>query len=106
MLIIGMPTFPGGMAWVRRHIIPLIDTLLGKDRGHAQVFTTDSLRKLIDSQLCVRSQQARGFRITSGGLLGFLENSQGWYRLNRRVGARFPSLCIQTQVLVIKQGLN
>lgn len=101
-LIIGVPTFPPGLATIRRYVIPQIDRLFGRERGHSQVFTAGRLRAFIDRQPQMKVDQVRGFRIISGGILTPLENTYWWYRLNRRIGQLLPSLCVECQAIASK----
>lgn len=102
LLIIGVPTYAPTIAQIRAHIVPRIDRLLGKERGHAQVFTAASLRRMVATHTSVRVLEIRGFRIVSGGILAFLEQHKWWYRLNRRVGKALPGSCVECQAIAVK----
>jgi SAM-dependent methyltransferase len=101
LLVAGVPTFPPGIDHVRRSVVPRLDRLQGKRRGHVQVFTNRSIVKLI-AGTGFDVLATRGFRIVSGGILAPLEHFQWWWRLNRAVGRVVPSLCTEVQVLACK----
>jgi SAM-dependent methyltransferase len=103
-LIVGVPIFPPGIAWIRRHGVPLWDRMVGraKPRGHLQVFSKRSFLTAIERHCGVTVLDTRGFRIISGGWLRPLENSRGWWRFNRWLGRRVPGLCTEIQVVARK----
>jgi 2-polyprenyl-3-methyl-5-hydroxy-6-metoxy-1,4-benzoquinol methylase len=105
LLIVGVPIFPHGAHYVRKHVIPVTDRLFGvkKVRGHVQAFSKRSfIREICSTCPDVKIQQVRGFRIVSGGFLRPLENYRWWWRLNRRIGQLAASLCVEIQVVMIK----
>lgn len=102
VLIIGVPTFPPGLATIRRRIVPLFDRIAGRERGHCQVFTAAGLRRFARSSGHLTIDQIRGFRVLSGGVLAPLENYQWWYRFNRRLGELAPALCVECQAIATK----
>lgn len=104
MLIAGVPSFPPGIAHLRATVVPLIDRLRSVERGHVQVFTAGSFRRMVCQAGNVASIQTRGFRIVSGGVLRFLENYEWWYRVNRTLGRWAAPLCVEVQVVAIKAG--
>jgi 2-polyprenyl-3-methyl-5-hydroxy-6-metoxy-1,4-benzoquinol methylase len=102
VLIVGTPTFPQGLASVRRHVVPALDRVFGRVRGHCQVFTASRLVRWINGHAELTVKECRGFRIVSGGPLSPLENMEWWYRFNRQLGERVPALCIECQVIATK----
>lgn len=101
LMVIGVPIFPRPLAFLRRTVVPRLDQLTGAKRDHVSVFTLASVRRLLNG-VGVTVREARGFRIVSGGPLRFLEDSRGWYQLNRRLGRLLPGLCIEVQLLATK----
>ena len=99
MAILGVPSFPPGLAWIRRRIVPRVDRLLGKQRDHAQVFTKGSFTDLISQSGALEVQKVQAFRWVSGGILAPLENLEWWYRFSRRVATAAPSLAVEVQVI-------
>ena len=101
---VGVPIFPPPLHLARRYLVPLLDRATGlrKQRSHVQAFSMASfLREMRrHSGLVVRG--VRGLRIVSGGLLRPLENHYWWWRLNRRLGALVPALCIEVQAILQK----
>lgn len=102
-LLVGVPIFPPGLHWIRRHLIPILDRLnpWAKSRGHVQAFSLASFKKEVETA-GFSIQTERGFRIVSGGLLRPLENHAWWYRFNRSLGKTVPGLCIETQLVAQK----
>lgn len=104
LLIAGVPTFSAPLAFLRRNVVPVFDRLFGVKRDHVQVFTLGSFRRLLEGA-GLTIQDARGFRLVSGGPLAFLEDYEWWYRLNRSVGRAVPGLCTEVQVLASKPAV-
>jgi len=102
LLIVGAPSFPPGLAGMRRTLGPVVDALLGRRRSHLQTWTTGQLCAQIAADPQLRIVDCRGFRIVSGGVLAPLEGYRWWYRWNRRLGQLLPSLCVETQVVAAK----
>jgi len=103
LAIIGVPILAPGLAFARKHIVPLLDRLMGKGRSHQQVFTYGSFMELIKDNRCFSIRQAKGFRIISGGpLFGQLENFYWWYKFNRLLGRVTPWLCPEIQVVAVR----
>jgi SAM-dependent methyltransferase len=105
LVVVGVPIFPHGLHLIRRHVVPTTDRLfrVKKVRGHVQAFSERSfLRELRTCCPGLTVQQARGFRIVSGGLLLPMEHWRWWWRFNRWLGARVPSWCTEIQVLLTK----
>lgn len=101
MVVVGVPIFPPGLHRLRAPLVRLEDRVRGpQNREHVQAW---SLRAFLRDLRLLRSlevQEARGFRIVSGGLLRPLEFREWWWRLNRRLGGWVPSLCVETQVVL------
>jgi SAM-dependent methyltransferase len=110
-LIVGVPIYPPGIHLIRRHLVPVMDRmfrrmptmarLLGAktNRDHVQAFSKNSFINDLRRNTDLEIQQARGFRIISGGLLAPLENLRAWWRMARFVGSIVPGLCIEIQVV-------
>jgi SAM-dependent methyltransferase len=101
-LVIGVPIFPPPLHLARKHLVPLLPASLRPDDStHQQAFSLASfLRELRRQPLTVET--VRGFRVVSGGLLRPLENYRWWWRVNRRLGAIVPALCIEAQIIARK----
>ncbi len=101
LLIVGVPIFPEGVQYLRRHLVPVMDRLLKvkKVRGHVQAWSLRTFRREWKNCASVRFETARGFRIISGGILRPLEFTKSWWKLNRTVGAMVPGLCTEVQLL-------
>jgi SAM-dependent methyltransferase len=104
LLILGAPTFPPFLAAVRPPVIALRERLFGVARTHFQSFTSRRLLNLVSAVGAFERISARGVRILSGGPLAPLENYAWWYRLNRRLGAALPSLCVETQIVACRRA--
>jgi hypothetical protein len=87
-------------------VIPFTDRLfrVKKVRGHVQAFSKPSFLRLV-KRCCqdLEIQSVRGFRIVSGGVLRPLEYCEWWWRLNRRIGALCPTLCVEIQLVAKKR---
>ena len=106
IIAIGIPTFPLGIHWVRKHVVPMTDRIFGvrKIRSHIQALGKSGfVRELKASCPDVTIVSCRGFRIVSGGVVGWLENYRWWWRLNRLIGQRLPSLYVEIRVLARKR---
>jgi ubiquinone/menaquinone biosynthesis C-methylase UbiE len=102
LLIVGVPIFAHGVHQLRAHLVRLLR--LTKPRGHVQSFSQRSFLRMLDATAALEVQQVRGFRIVSGGILRPLEYYRWWWRLNRRLGALVPSLCVEIQVIARKKA--
>lgn len=104
VLIVGVPIFACGAHLVRKHVVPKLDRWLNvkKVRGHVQAFSKRTFVNLLETTGRVQVEQVRGFRFISGGPLRPLEYCRWWWQLNRKLGAWFPSLCVEIQVLARK----
>ncbi|NIL97991.1 MAG: methyltransferase domain-containing protein [Planctomycetales bacterium] len=105
LLVVGVPIFPHGPHLIRKHLVPFFDRLVDRrPRPHVQAF---SLRSFLAMwrQSCgdVEIRQRRGFRVISGGILRPLEYCRWWWRLNRKFGRLVPGLCVEVQIVAIKQ---
>jgi SAM-dependent methyltransferase len=102
--IVGVPIFAPPLHLMRRHLVPRLDALVGRrrPRGHCQAFSLFSFRRSLLRHSGLDLVRIRGFRLISGGLLRRLEHYRWWWRLNRRLGALLPTLCIEIQAVVEK----
>jgi 2-polyprenyl-3-methyl-5-hydroxy-6-metoxy-1,4-benzoquinol methylase len=101
LMILGVPIFPPGIAALRRNWVPRIDRWSGHHpRSHVQAWSLSEFRALVERVTGFVPHDARGYRFISGGVLRPLEHLRWWYRLNRALGARLPSLCIEAQLLL------
>jgi 2-polyprenyl-3-methyl-5-hydroxy-6-metoxy-1,4-benzoquinol methylase len=97
---VGVPIFFPPLHLVRRHIVPVIDRLMGrKARGHVQAFTLMSFKKALLAHSKLAFVEARGFRIISGGPLRPLEEFRGWWAFNRWLGTQIPAACTEVQII-------
>lgn len=105
LMILGVPSFPPGVRWVRQHAVPIADRVLGvkKIRGHVQAFSKRTFLQQIRRHGNLEILRTGGFRIISGGLLRPLEYCRWWWGLNRWIGSMVPSLCTEIQVLATKR---
>ena len=97
--IIGVPSFPPILFQVRRHLVPLLDRVIGRRGDHVQVFSAKLIEKVIRDSGHFDSMTTRGFRILSGGPLSPLEDHRWYWQLNKWIGRAFPSLCTEVQVV-------
>jgi ubiquinone/menaquinone biosynthesis C-methylase UbiE len=101
LMILGVPTFPPGIAHARTAVVKVLERAFGWKRGHVQTFTSGRMKKLV-SKHPLRLIACRGFRIISGGPLSRLEDHYWWYRLNRSVGQAAPWACTEVQLVLQK----
>ncbi len=103
-LIVGVPIFPEGLHLARIYLVPLIDRLnpKAKFRSHVQAFSLRTFKNLLRHHTNLNIEQARGFRIISGGILRPLENHRWWWKFNNWLGAAVPGLCIEVQLVAKK----
>jgi SAM-dependent methyltransferase len=99
LLIVGVPTFPPGIAWVRKYIGGFLDGLFQRQRGHVQTFSCGSLVRMLEESGPFQVIAVRGFRIISGGPLAPLENLRWWWKFNSAIGRLVPLLCTEVQVI-------
>ncbi len=95
LFVVGVPVFPEPIAKLRRWQVKRYG-LRGSE--HIQTYSLRSIRK--DLAALYDEQEARGFRVISGGFLRPLENYRWWYRFNRWLGKFVPGLCIEVQLIV------
>lgn len=103
LVIIGVPIFPAWFAGLRNFYIrtfPRVFRWFGSD--HWQTFSLGSIRRLLLREGCVEERDVRGFRLFSGGIFRFLENYHWWYRLQGRLGRRFPALSAEVQFVLYR----
>jgi SAM-dependent methyltransferase len=104
-LIIGVPIHFPPFDLARIHLVPILDRLVGRapgTRGHLQVFTLASLRRMLGHYAELSLIEERGFRIISGGVLRPLENLSWYWRANRWIGTRLTALCPEVQLVMEK----
>jgi len=99
MLVIGVPTFPPGVAFARSFVLAILKRFFCTTRPHVQSFSYHSMRSLIQRSGKLKVVKIRGFRIVSGGIIGVLENYRWWYKFNRWVGRVFPYFCTELQFI-------
>lgn len=101
LFIVGVPIFPDGAHLIRRHLVPILDRALKvkKQRGHVQAWSLRTFRREWGKCPNIRFENARGFRIISGGILRPLEFTRAWWRFNRAIGSAVPGLCTEVQLL-------
>jgi SAM-dependent methyltransferase len=104
ILVIGVPIFIPPLHLARKHLVPRVGSLIGHpdSASHQQAFSLASFRRELARHRELSLIKARGFRILSGGLLRGLENYRWWWEWNRRLGERFPALCIEAQLILRK----
>lgn len=105
LLVVGVPSFPPGIASIRRHIIPWFDRLRGHTRSHRQAYSLRTFVEMLHANGRFDVQAVRGFRFVSGGPLRPLERYRWWYRLNRSMGGRFPSWTTEIQVVAHRSAV-
>ncbi len=103
LLIIGTAATWPGVSLAYRYLVPIFDRFMGIKRGHQQIFTCWSFKRLIKNTGDFSILKTRGFRIASGGLIAWLENYRFWYRFNRILGRIIPTLCPDIQIIAIKK---
>ena len=102
LLIVGVPTFPPGVAKLRTMIVSLLDRCIGMKRAHVQSFSSVSFKKLVCGGRPLELIACRGVRVISGGFLSQLEDREWWYQFNRWAGRTFPWLCTEIQLVLRK----
>lgn len=96
--ILGVPSFPPGIAAARRLIASGLTRCTNRQSGHLQTFTTSGFLSFCESA-GFRVHRVRGFRMMSGGLLAPLENCRWFWLANRWLGERYPWLCTEIQIV-------
>ncbi len=100
LLVAGVPSFPPLLYQVRRHVVPAMDKVFHHYRDHHQVFSVSRFDRMVRETGRLVPREVRGFRVVSGGLFAPLEDRRWFWRLNRALGRRVPSVCAEIQVLV------
>ncbi|MCK5801525.1 MAG: class I SAM-dependent methyltransferase [Lentisphaeria bacterium] len=104
LLILGVPIFPSPLAIARHHLIPPLYSAMGIPLGsHIHFFTLRAITELILRGDLFDIQEARGFRIVSGGPLAFLEDFAWWWRFNLLLGRTLTSLCTEVQIVAVRK---
>ncbi|MDH4227203.1 MAG: class I SAM-dependent methyltransferase [Deltaproteobacteria bacterium] len=103
LAIIGVPTFPPPITYVRRLYVALTTALLNKKHSHVQTFSSFSILRLLKDNGSFSVLSCHGVRVISGGILSKLEDFEGWYRFNRRLGAALPVICTEVQITAIRK---
>jgi len=106
VLVVGVPIFPEGLHWIRKHIIPKTDKIFRSKKiiGHVQAWSKRTfLNDLRQHCPDLTIEACYGFRIISGGILRPLERCRWWWQWNRFVGQWLPGLCIEIQVVARKK---
>lgn len=106
LMIVGVPTFPPGVAQLRALGVAVLGRTFGYKGGHVQTFTSGSFSRLLTAKQPLRQVACRGFRIISGGPFSPLEDRLWWYRVNRWVGRTVPWLCTEVQLVLRKTGAS
>ena len=103
-LVVGVPIFVPPLHLARKYLVPPLARILRHpaSASHLQAFSLYSFRRFLRGFPGLAVEEARGFRILSGGLLRPLENYRWWWQLNRRLGELVPALCIEVQVILRK----
>lgn len=104
-LVIGVPIFPAGIDVLRRRLADRYHAWRGRVSDHPQTFTLRSIRRLVQSAGAFDVRETRGFRIISGGMFGFLENSPWWWKFNRLLGKMAPWACTEVQLVARKPAI-
>jgi SAM-dependent methyltransferase len=99
LLVAGVPSFPPLLYQVRRHVVPAMDKVFNHYRDHHQVFSVSRFDRMVRQTGRLVPREVRGFRVVSGGLFAPLEDRRWFWRLNRALGRRVPSVCAEIQVL-------
>jgi SAM-dependent methyltransferase len=104
LLVVGVPTFPPGVAWLRDRVAPHAHATDGHGHGHVTTFTKGAIVRLVRSTGAFDVRDVRGFRSFSGGIASALEDFRWWWRANAAFGRAFPSLCAEVQVVAARAG--
>jgi len=101
---VGVPIFLPPLHLARRHVVPILDRLVGYKgkRTHVQAFTLAHFKAALLAHTKMRFMEARGFRVISGGPFRRLEELRWWWVFNRWLGAKLPGACIEVQVILEK----
>lgn len=102
-LIVGVPIFVPALAFLRRQYVAA--TLRQNPErywSHIQSFSQRSFERAMQQHSNLVRRHVRGFRIASEGLIMPLENYRWWWKFNRELGERVPSLCTEIQSIYEK----
>lgn len=102
LVVLGVPTFPPGVAGLRRLFAPGAHAAGDHDHGHVTTFTKGAFVRLVRSTGAFDIRSVRGFRSFSGGIAGPLEDLRWWWCANAAFGRAFPSLCAEVQVVAVR----
>ncbi len=107
-LVIGVPIFFPPLHLARKYLVPPLARILRHPAtaSHQQAFSLYSFRRILRNFPGLTIEEARGFRIVSGGLLRPLENYRWWWQLNRRLGELMPALCVEVQFILRKSAAS
>ncbi len=99
LLVVGVPTFPPGVAALRT----LTQPFRGHDADHAhthvQSWSARSAAAAVRAAGAFEIGSVRGFRSASGGVLSPLEDLRAWWRLNAALGRALPWFCAEVQIV-------
>jgi 2-polyprenyl-3-methyl-5-hydroxy-6-metoxy-1,4-benzoquinol methylase len=101
---VGVPVFLAPLHLARRHVVPILDRLVGYKgkRTHVQAFTLASFKATLLAHTKMRFIGARGFRVISGGPFRPLEELRWWWAFNRWLGEKLPAACVEVQIILEK----
>jgi SAM-dependent methyltransferase len=99
-LVLGVPTFPPGIAALRGLLPHRGDVGEHGVHGHVGAWSLPSLRRLVRRSGAFDEALARGFRVASGGFLAPLEDRAWWWRWNAALGRALPVLCAEVQLVL------
>jgi 2-polyprenyl-3-methyl-5-hydroxy-6-metoxy-1,4-benzoquinol methylase len=102
--VVGVPVFFPPLHLARRHLVPILDRLVGYKgkRTHVQAFTLASFKAALLAHTKMRFIEARGFRVISGGPFRPLEELRWWWAFNRWLGVKLPAACVEVQIILEK----
>jgi SAM-dependent methyltransferase len=103
LLVVGVPTFPPGVAGLRDRIAPWFHAHTEGEHGHVRTFTKGAIVALVRATGAFDVREVRGFRSFSGGVTSFLEDYRWWWRLNGAFGRAFPSFCAEVQIVAVRR---
>jgi SAM-dependent methyltransferase len=103
LLVIGVPTFPPGVAQLRDLVAPHSHSHEDGMHGHVQTFTKSAAVRLVRESAAFDVKSVRGFRSFSGGVTSPLEDFRWWWRANVAFGRAFPSFCAEVQIVAVRR---
>ncbi len=101
--LIGTPVFSRFALWLSpiwKRINPIFERMRGRQPAHLQHFLLEELARRIEGQGLLPERKC-GFRLFSLPR-SCLEDYEWYYRVHRWLGARWPGLCIEANVLARK----